>query len=74
MEILLLALICPAIKVVNLSPYAWDREDRRVMMRAKIVCSEDSGYTDTPCLGEFTKKEKRHYTAICTYRRRISND
>jgi len=68
--LLLTTLVCPKVKLINSSGYAWNKHDETIFKRAVHVCSKDPRYAnDTPCVGMFHKKEERGYLVLCTYKR-----
>jgi hypothetical protein len=62
-------LITCSLSIVNLTSYAWNSHDEKVLARAKHVCSTDYRYKHAPCLKVLTKVDERDYTALCGVRK-----
>ena len=60
---MILALVCPAVIIVNISGEPWKEVDQKSLNSAKGRCSVH--YPEAPCLKKFIKKEPLVYNAIC---------
>lgn len=65
--IIVLALSCPATKVVNTSKFAWNDFDQSEMKYAQKRCGEI--YNDAPCVKRFTKYNLNQYSVVCGEKR-----
>lgn len=57
----MIAYVCAAIIMINMSDEPWNDRDERSMKSAEITCHKK--YDD--CLQKFIKKEPLTYNAIC---------
>jgi hypothetical protein len=60
--LLIVALSCPSIKVINRSD-TWNDQDYEALKTATARCQ--TMYPDAPCLKFFLKSEDGIYSAIC---------
>lgn len=63
-------LICATILMVNISNDPWNDHDKKILKRAKYVCSLEK---DTPCVKKFIKTEKLNFHVICGGKNEKSN-
>ena len=60
--LLLIALSCPATKIVNRTEI-WNERDQDTLDRAKVRCGQI--YRESPCLKYFEKTGENAYRAVC---------
>lgn len=65
--LLIAALSCPEVHMINTSGEAWTSDDYDNIEAAKIRCGEL--YSDAPCLVKFVKYDIRSYRATCGAKR-----
>jgi hypothetical protein len=61
---IVLAFLCPAIIIVNLSGQPWNDLDQKNLDVAKYRCAQI--FPNSPCVKKFIKKEGRTYNVVCT--------
>ena len=61
--LIILALSCPQIKMINKTVYPWNENDHVVLDSSLKSCAKF--YTRSPCLKIFTKIDKQDYRVIC---------
>lgn len=67
MMLVLVALSCPNVKMLNRTEYAWNQHDRETLAFAQKRCAQL--YPEAPCLKVFRKRGKQDYSVLCGRKR-----
>lgn len=61
--LIVLALSCPTVKIINTTKYPINERDRQIVKQCQRRCSQI--YPDSPCLKRFEKYGEHDYNCIC---------